>query len=89
MFESSQISQILESLKENFDFADHIEITLEANPEGLDHLKLEELKAAGVNRISLGVQSFDQQVLDVLDRVHSRDKVIAAVKKARELGLRV
>jgi oxygen-independent coproporphyrinogen-3 oxidase len=89
MFESSQISQILESLKENFDFADHIEITLEANPEGLDHLKLEELKSAGVNRISLGVQSFDQQVLDVLDRVHSRDKVIAAVKKARELGLRV
>ena len=89
MFEASQISQILDSLKSSFGFHDQIEITMEANPEGLDHLKLEELKSAGVNRISLGVQSFDQQVLDVLDRVHSRDKVIAAVTKARELGLRV
>ncbi len=89
MFEASQISEILESLKANFGFIDEIEITLEANPEGLDHLKLEELKTVGVNRISLGVQSFDQQVLDVLDRVHSKEKVIAAVKQARELGLRV
>lgn len=89
MFEASQISQILDSLKSSFGFQGQIEITMEANPEGLDHLKLEELKSAGVNRISLGVQSFDQQVLDVLDRVHSRDKVIAAVIKARELGLRV
>jgi oxygen-independent coproporphyrinogen-3 oxidase len=89
MFEASQISAILESLKANFGFTDDIEITLEANPEGLDHLKLDQLKLAGVNRISLGVQSFDQQVLDVLDRVHSRDKVIAAVRQARELGLRV
>lgn len=89
MFEASQISEILKSLKANFGFIDEIEITLEANPEGLDNLKLEELKTVGVNRISLGVQSFDQQVLDVLDRVHSKDKVIAAVKQARELGLRV
>ncbi len=89
MFEASQISAILESLKANFGFTDDIEITLEANPEGLDHVKLDQLKLAGVNRISLGVQSFDQQVLDVLDRVHSRDKVIAAVRLARELGLRV
>lgn len=89
MFEASQISVIIESLRESFGFIDEIEITLEANPEGLDHLKLEELKTVGVNRISLGVQSFDQQVLDVLDRVHSKDKVIAAVKQARELGLRV
>jgi oxygen-independent coproporphyrinogen-3 oxidase len=89
MFEASQISQILESLKSNFGFKDHVEITLEANPEGLDNLKLDQLKAAGVNRISLGVQSFDQQVLNVLDRIHSREKVIAAVRQARELGLRV
>ncbi len=89
MFEASQISAILESLKANFGFTDDIEITLEANPEGLDHIKLDQLKLAGVNRISLGVQSFDQQVLDVLDRVHSRDKVIAAVRLARELGFRV
>lgn len=89
MFEASQISQIIDSLRASFGLSDDIEITLEANPEGLDYLKLEELRTAGVNRISLGVQSFDQQVLDVLDRVHSRDKVIAAVTKARELGFRV
>ena len=89
MFEASQIQAILDSLREQFGFVDDVEITLEANPEGLDQQKLAELRAAGVNRLSLGVQSFDQAVLDVLDRVHSRDKVIAAVSQARELGYRV
>ncbi len=89
MFEPGQISAILEALESNFGFSEQIEITLEANPEGLDQLKLEELKKIGVNRISLGVQSFDQSVLDVLDRVHSREKVTSAVRQARELGFRV
>lgn len=89
MFEPGQIAAILDALDSNFGFSEQIEITLEANPEGLDQLKLEELKKIGVNRISLGVQSFDQSVLDVLDRVHSREKVTSAVRQSRELGFRV
>ena len=89
MFEVSQVSAILEALRGQFGFVEDVEITLEANPEGLDQQKLEGLRAAGVNRLSLGVQSFDQAVLNVLDRVHSRDKVVASVRQARELGFRV
>jgi oxygen-independent coproporphyrinogen-3 oxidase len=89
MFESSQIAAILQALDSQFGFDPEIEITLEANPEGLDLEKLKGLLAAGVNRISLGVQSFDQQVLEVLDRVHSTEKVISAVREAKNLGFRV
>ncbi len=89
MFEASQIAVILAALNSQFGFESGIEITMEANPEGLDLEKLQALAAAGVNRISLGVQSFDQQVLDVLDRVHSFEKVIASVQEAKRLGLRV
>lgn len=89
MFESSQISAILASLETNFGLTSDVEITLEANPEGLDSLKLSELRGAGINRLSLGVQSFDPGVLKVLDRVHSIDKVLAAVSDAKKLGFRV
>lgn len=89
MFEPSQIAAILEALESNFGFSSEVEITLEANPEGLDLAKLTGLRAAGVNRISLGVQSFDQEVLAILDRVHSSEKVIAAVQAAKSLGFRI
>lgn len=89
MFEASQISAILEALKSAFGFVSDVEITLEANPEGLSKDKLSALQTAGVNRLSLGVQSFDEEVLHVLDRVHTKPKVLAAVSAAKELGFRV
>jgi oxygen-independent coproporphyrinogen-3 oxidase len=89
MFETSQIEAILNSLRSSFGFESDVEITLEANPEGLNKEKLIGLRSAGVNRLSLGVQSFDDAVLKVLDRIHNKSKVIHAVAAAKDLGFRV
>ncbi len=89
MFEAGQIAAILNSLESEFGFELDVEITLEANPEGLDLEKLADLRSAGINRLSLGVQSFDEQVLRVLDRVHTKSKVLEAVSAAKSLGFRV
>lgn len=89
LFTPTQIREIIDSLRENFGLSAECEITLEANPEGLSHSLIEGFKDAGVNRISLGVQSFDQDVLRILDRIHTQDKVLQAVEAARSLGLRL
>ena len=87
LFTSNQIEQIMTSLKGHYGFLPDIEITLEANPESASPKYLEQLAAVGVNRISLGVQSFDPKVLATLERVHDPDKVGPILKAATELGL--
>ena len=62
------------------------EISLEANPGTVDANKLRQLRAAGFNRISIGVQSFDEVMLKRLGRIHSRDEAIAAAQMARAAG---
>jgi oxygen-independent coproporphyrinogen III oxidase len=62
------------------------EITLETNPETVDGAKLERFRAAGVNRISFGVQSFVDEELKRLGRIHSADRARAAVREARAAG---
>lgn len=59
-----------------------IEITLEANPNTMDHAKFLDFKHAGINRLSLGVQSFDDQALSFLGRNHSAAEAIAAIETA-------
>ena len=89
LFTPEQIAEILSSLKGQFGFTNDCEITLEANPEGLTKDSIAGYKSAGVNRLSMGVQSFDPEVLKVLDRVHTTEKVVAASAWARELDLRL
>lgn len=62
------------------------EISLEANPGTVDAHKLRQLRAAGFNRISIGVQSFDEVMLKRLGRIHSRDEAISAARLARAAG---
>lgn len=65
------------------------EVTTEANPESVDQAAIEQLAAAGFNRISFGMQSAKEHVLKILDRQHTPGQVPAVVKWAREAGLRV
>ena len=62
------------------------EVTLETNPETVDRAKLERFRAAGVNRLSFGVQSFQDSELQRLGRIHSADRARAAVREARDAG---
>ncbi|WEG17954.1 radical SAM family heme chaperone HemW [Alkalihalophilus pseudofirmus] len=62
------------------------EFTVEVNPDSSEEEKLTVMKEYGVNRLSIGVQSFDQSLLDAIGRTHSSDSVHDAVKRSREAG---
>ena len=65
---------------------DGAEISLEANPGTIDLKRLCDLKAAGFNRISIGVQSFDEAMLKRLGRIHNKQEAIDACKNAIKAG---
>ncbi len=82
----TKIEQILGALHESYALAADVEISLEANPGTLSLDYLRGLRQAGVNRLSLGVQSASPQELTVLERQHDFDDVIQSVKWARQAG---
>ena len=69
--------------------ADDVEITLEANPNSVEVANFADLAAAGVNRVSIGVQSFDPEVLEFLGRAHSEDEARRAIAAAQAHFARV
>ena len=81
-----QIAEILEHCFAHFDFAPGAEITLETNPGTVGAERLAHYRAAGVNRLSLGVQSLHADELKMLDRIHSPEEAIAAAMAARDAG---
>ena len=83
------ITRILETIGACFTVQADAEITVEANPGSLDHDILMQWVASGVNRISLGVQSFDKEVLKVLGRGHSIDDTMKALSLLDETGVEV
>jgi len=82
-------AKIMDALRENFDVAPDAEITLESNPGTLDAARLREFATAGVNRLSVGVQSFDDSELKFLGRIHTATDAINLIKTAQDMGLRV
>ena len=82
-------SQIMNKIRTCFDLPTDAEITLESNPGTLDENKMREFQAAGVNRLSIGVQSLDDKKLKFLGRRHDAATAIAAIKTAQKLNLNV
>ncbi len=80
-----QLKRLFKAIYEQFDGIE--ELTVEANPEELTDDKIECLKAYGVNRLSIGVQTFDAELLNVLGRAHSKDQSIQSVYKAKDVGI--
>ncbi len=68
-----------------FDAPDDLEVTLEANPTGVERGRLAAFREAGVNRLSLGVQSLDEEALRFLGRRHDAREAVAALEGARAL----
>lgn len=81
------IAAVLEGVRGRLGLAADAEITLEANPGTVEHGRFSEYRAAGVNRVSLGVQSFDDVMLGRLGRIHKAREVFAAVKELRRAGI--
>lgn len=85
LFPPAEIKRLLEHVGERFDTRD-IEITLEANPGTLDEGHFEGYLDAGINRLSIGAQSFSDEMLKTLGRIHQADEIVRAVTAARESG---
>ncbi|MCA0754616.1 radical SAM family heme chaperone HemW [Paenibacillus sp. N4] len=81
-----QMERFLEAVRTHFPLADDVEFTMEANPGTTDADKLAAMKAGGVNRISFGVQSFDNGLLERIGRIHSVDDVYRSLDNARAAG---
>ena len=81
------LGRLLARLRELLVFAAGAEVTVEANPETVDDAMAEGLAAAGVTRVSMGAQSFDDRVLAALGRVHDADRVRTAVATLRAAGV--
>jgi putative oxygen-independent coproporphyrinogen III oxidase len=84
--EPADLKSLLTHLRDRFTVTDDAEITTEANPDTVDRTRLEQLRAAGFGRLSMGAQSFDPAVLRALERVHSPESVRRAFGAAREAG---
>lgn len=80
------IGELLEAVAARFTFAPDIEITLEANPGTTEQQRFADFRAAGVNRLSIGVQSFNPRHLQTLGRIHDSDQALRAVAQARNAG---
>jgi len=80
------IGAILDGVAARIAFAPDIEITLEANPGTTEQQRFDGFRAAGVNRLSLGVQSLNPKHLQALGRIHDREQALGAVRQARRAG---
>ena len=81
---AKMIKKILKNLEDMDLFKEGCEISFELNPKEVTHAYIEEIVEAGVNRISIGIQSFDQNMLDILERNHSSNDSYQAIKIASE-----
>ncbi|WP_256414285.1 radical SAM family heme chaperone HemW [Acinetobacter sp. 5862] len=77
---------LFSQLKAQLDFEVDCEITLEANPGTVEHDPFADYLAAGINRLSIGVQSFNTEHLQRLGRIHSADNALSAIQQARQAG---
>jgi oxygen-independent coproporphyrinogen III oxidase len=83
---AAQVAAILEAVRGAFALDSDAEITLEANPGALEHGRLDELHAAGVNRLSMGAQTFDAGLLRWMGRIHTPQEIETAFAAARSAG---
>ncbi|MGB8192230.1 MAG: radical SAM family heme chaperone HemW [Chitinophagaceae bacterium] len=86
LLSGDEIKMMLEALAASFNIAPAAEITLEANPDDLNPAKLLELKAAGINRLSIGIQSFFEEDLRWMNRAHNAQQSIDCIRSAHEAG---
>jgi len=84
----SQLERILKECEKKFKITTDAEITIEANPATIRTDQLKSIRQTGYNRISVGVQSFDQTELKILDRAHGVEEIHCTVDRAREAGFK-
>ena len=88
LMEATDIARVISKIKNSFKLSDDCEITLETNPDTVDKQKLAAFKDAGINRISIGMQSAVGHVLKTLDRTHNPQNLPQVTQWASEVGFK-
>ncbi|CAB4677832.1 MAG: coproporphyrinogen III oxidase [Actinobacteria bacterium] len=88
LMEAADIARVITKIKNSFQLSDDCEITLETNPDTVDKQKLAAFKEAGINRISVGMQSAVVHVLKTLDRTHNPQNLQQVTQWASEVGFK-
>ncbi len=86
LLEVEKIEELLDKIRKEFRVAHDAEITLEANPDDLTAIKSKALFKAGINRLSIGIQSFSDDDLKFMNRAHNSQQAFEAIKNVREAG---
>jgi putative oxygen-independent coproporphyrinogen III oxidase len=86
LFEAQYYEKLLDHISKRLSFADKVEITLEANPGTVESDRFRNYRSLGINRLSLGIQSFDAQQLQNLGRIHDATEARRAIDIARQAG---
>ena len=84
LLSSEDLRLIFQTINLNFKIAEDAEITLEANPDDLSEEKLQIFKSAGINRLSIGVQSFFEEDLQMMNRAHNATEALESIKMAKK-----
>jgi oxygen-independent coproporphyrinogen III oxidase len=86
LMEPEYLSQVIQTVKENFFVRNDAEITMETNPGTVSFEKMKMFRELGINRISIGIQSFDNEDLNFLTRIHNSETAIRTVNDAADAG---
>ena len=88
IIDSKNIIKILEAIFSNFNVLDDAEITIEINPGTVTKEKLQDYKNAGVNRLSIGLQSAENRILELIGRIHTYEDFLKTYNLSREIGFK-
>lgn len=86
LFSAAAFQRLFDGIKQTLDFAPNIEITMEANPGTFEHDRFQAYREVGINRLSVGVQSFQDEKLNALGRIHRSEEAIAAIESLPQCG---
>ena len=81
-----EMKELFQGLQDRLSISSDIEVTLEANPGAFEVEKFAQFRKTGISRLSIGVQSFNNKYLKLLDRIHTRDESIEAIERAKSAG---
>ena len=88
LIESGYIVEVLKTIKENYNIKKNAEITIEVNPGTVDEEKLKDYFNAGINRLSIGLQTTNNDLLKIIGRIHSYEEFLKTYNLAREVGFK-
>ena len=86
LLSADDLKLIIDSIYKNYTIAEDVEFTLECNPDDLTEVKLKQLKEMGVNRLSIGVQSFNNEELKFFNRAHNSNEAETSIKRSQDSG---